>query len=150
MNTDNTIHSDNNPETPSTLPTLEDLDFLPIDGKVLHWSEKFRISMLRIGRILLKKDAEVLRVSAERVSKLMTKHRNEIPAEYTGLEIREQVHLRIGEFTGGGVRVGWSEDRDKPYRSVPHYDFTFSRIYRPEELVVDMEPSHDEGHETIE
>lgn len=143
------MHSDNQEDTPGTPPTLEDLDFLSIDGKILHWSEKFRISMLRIGRILLKNDSEVLRVSAERVSKLMTKHRNEIPAEYTGLEIREQVHLRIGEFTGGGIRVGWSEDRDKPYRSVPHFDFTFSRIYRPEELVVETEPKHFEGHETI-
>ncbi len=143
------MHSDNQEDTPGTPPTLEDLDFLSIDGKILHWSEKFRISMLRVGRVLLKNDSEVINVSAARISRIMTKHRNEIPAEYTGLEIREQVHLRIGEFTGGGIRVGWSEDRDKPYRSVPHFDFTFSRIYRPEELVVETEPKHFEGHETI-
>jgi hypothetical protein len=36
--------------------------------------------------------------------------------------------------TGGGIKIEWAENQYKPYRTVPHYDFTFSRIDRPEEL----------------
>jgi hypothetical protein len=90
----------------------------------------------------LKNQSEVVGVSAEKIARLMTRHRNEIP-EYSGLEIRDHMHLQVGEIAGGGIRIQWSEDSGRPYRSVPHYDFNFSRIWREEDFVANTKP-HDE------
>ena len=135
MNSDQT-------EKPSTpLPPL-DPDFYSIDGPVQDWTQKFPISMLRIGRIILKNDSEVMNVSAAKISRLMAKHRNELPGEYTALQIREELYKYHGEIRGGGVKIEWSENPYKPYRTAPHYTFSFSRIYRPEELDI-SEPEHE-------
>jgi hypothetical protein len=129
---DATVYSDNQTEAASTPSPLPDPDFYSIDGPIQHWSMRFPIAMLRVGRILLKNESEVMNVSAAKISRLMTRHSNEIP-EYSGLEIRNQVHLLCGEIRGGGIVVGWTEDSNRPHRSVPHYDFTFSHIYREDD-----------------
>jgi hypothetical protein len=74
---------------------------------------------------------------------LMDKHRNEIPSTYRPKEIREQLRWYGGELRGGGVKVEWQEWPGKNYRTVPHYHFTFSRIYRPEDLVVETEAKNE-------
>jgi hypothetical protein len=129
MITEPIIYSGDQKNTPPPLPNL---DFRSIDGPITHWSQRFPIAMLRVGRILLKNDDEVMNVPAEKISGLMAKHSNEIP-EYSGMEIRDHVHLLCGEIRGGGIRVEWTQDSNRPYRSIPHYDFTFSRISRPED-----------------
>jgi len=126
MNSDQT----EKPRTP--LPPL-DPDFYSIDGPVQDWTQKFPISMLRIGRILLKHDAEVMNVSAAKISRLMTKHRNELPGEYTALQIREELYKYHGEIRGGGIKIEWAQNLYKPYRTVPHFDFNISRILREED-----------------
>ena len=115
-------------------PDLIELCSYPIDGLIKDWRQRFPIAMLRVGRILLKNTGEVMNVPETRVSRLMTKHRNEIP-EFTPLQIREELHKYGGEIRGGGIRIEWMENLHKPYRSVPHYDFTFSRILRPEDYM---------------
>jgi hypothetical protein len=90
--------------------------------------------MVRVGRILLIDEYEVINVSPARISKIMSKCGNDIP-EYTALEIRDQCHLKCGEIWGGGIKVEWQQDQCRPYRSVQHYDFTFSRILRSEDYM---------------
>jgi hypothetical protein len=138
------MNDDNQTETAATtdqqLAPL-DPDFYSIDGPVMDWSQRFPIAMLRVGRLLLKNGSEVMGVSETRVSKLMAKHRNEIP-EYGPLQIREELHKWGGEIRGGGIKIEWAENLHKPYRSVPHFDFTFSRILRPEDYKK-PEPQHE-------
>jgi len=138
------MNEDNQTETAATtdqqLAPL-DPDFYSIDGPVLDWRQRFSISMLRVGRILLKSTDEVMGVSESRVSQLMAKHRNEI-SEYTPLQIREELHKYHGEIRGGGIKIEWAENLHKRYRNVPHYDFTFSRILRPEDYKK-PEPQHE-------
>lgn len=116
------------------LPPL-DPDFYSIDGPVLHWSEKFKISMLRIGRIILKDSLEVMNVSPARISRLMDKHWNDIPGQYTPLQIRQELYKHWGEIRGGGIKIEWTQTANAKYHSVPHYDFTFSQILRPEDYL---------------
>jgi hypothetical protein len=132
MNT--TTNSETEPVTIDQPSTLPDLDFCSIDGLVQDWRQRFPVSMLRVGRILLKNTNEVMGVSEARVSKLMARHRPEI-SEYTPLQIREELYECGGEIRGGGIKIEWMENLHKPYRSVPHYDFTFSRILRPEDYL---------------
>jgi len=142
MNTDTTINTGQAETAPTTnkpLPPL-DPDFWSIDNPVLDRRLRFPIAMLRVGRILLKNTDEVMGVSETRISKLMAKHRNEIP-QYTPLQIREELHKFPGEIRGGGIKIEWAENLHKPYRTVLHYDFNFSRIYRPDELDVMTEPA---------
>lgn len=120
--------------TSQTEPDFIDLCSYLIDGPINDWRQRFPIAMLRVGRILLKKTGEVMNISETRVSRLMAKHRNEIPG-YSPLQIREELHKFPGEIRGGGIKIEWTENLHKPYRSVPHYDFTFSRIYRPEDYL---------------
>jgi len=53
-------------------------------------------------------------VSETSVSRLMNKHRIEIP-EFTPLEIREDLHKYGGEIRGGGIKIEWMENLYKPY-----------------------------------
>ena len=127
-------------ETETTTTSQTEPDFInlcsyPIDGPIEDWRHRFPISMLRVGRILLKNTDEVMGVSETRVSKLMAKHRNET-AGYSPLQSREELHKFHGEIRGGGIRIEWTENLHKRYRSVPHYDFTFSRVYKPDDCII--------------
>jgi hypothetical protein len=142
MITEPTIYSGHQANSASTPLPPHDLDFASIDGPVLHWSQRFPVTMLRLGRILLKNEAELMNVSDSQVSRLMARHGNELPGEYTGLQIRQELYKYPGELRGGGVKVEWQENLYKPYRTVPHYDFNFSQILRPEDLVL-SEPNYE-------
>jgi hypothetical protein len=128
MNTGSTIPGNQTGTTANNFSTPLDPNFYSIDGQIEDWRMKFPISMLRIGRILLKNTGEVMNVSETRVSRLMAKHRNEV-CEYGPLQIREELHKYPCEIRGGGIKIEWMENLHKPYRTVPHYDCTFSRIY---------------------
>ena len=118
-----------------------DPDFCSIDGKVEDWRDKFPIAMLRIGRILLKHEAEVMNVSGKRISKLMDRHRDDLPGQYTPLQIRQELYKYPGEIRGGGIKIEWNESRNTHYHTVPHYDFNFTRILRPEDYMKPESPN---------
>lgn len=130
----------NNTETTTTNEIYR--EFLPIDGRNTGLPI-FVISMLRIGQILTAKEAVKREVTATRISALMDRHRNEIPSTYTAWEIREQLSRYGGELKGGGVKIEWQEWPGKNYRLIPHYHFSFSRLYKPEDYVVKTEANHE-------
>lgn len=107
--------------------TIEDQSiFISIDDPHLKWPP-YTLAMLRIGRILTAKQDVRREIRAEYISKLMHKHRNQMPQLYTGLEIREQIRY-LGYLSGGGITVQVYELPYK-YRSAPHYHFTFTKVY---------------------
>jgi len=116
---------------PATQVTQPDPDFIPIDGPILHRSQRFPFTMLRLGRILTAKEWVVREITLARLGRLMTKHQHELPAYYTPKEIHEQL-FHWAEIRGGGIRIEWLELGRATARSIPDYHFTFSRIYPPQ------------------
>jgi hypothetical protein len=102
------------------------INFQSLDDPTLHWPD-FELAMLRIGRILTAKQDVRREIRAEYISKLMKKHRKEMPWVYTGREIREKFQP-LGYLAGGGIQIEISELPFK-YRGAPHYHFTFTKFY---------------------
>ena len=111
----------------------QQLDFYSIDDPFIHWSDRFPVSMLRAARIILKDDLEVMNVSPQRISKIMSNPKNLIPGNYSPLEIRSELYKYWGEIRGGGIKIEWTQTANHRYHSVPHYDFTLSKILTAEE-----------------
>jgi hypothetical protein len=146
MNTDNTLNQDQQIQTQAqNEPDLYmEQCFRSIDGPVLEMWERFPISLLRIGRILLTKESERRDFSAAQISRLMAKHGNIMLVSYRPMDIREYfwTHPDV-DFVGGGIRVEYFPTSDPHQRNhPPHYSISFYRVYRPEELVVKTPAVH--------
>ena len=114
----------------------QQLDFYSIDDPFIHWSDRFPICMLKAARIILKNDLEVMNVSPQRMSRVMSNPKNFIPGNYSPLEIRSELYKYWGEIRGGGIKIEWTQTVNYRYRSVPHYDFTLSKILTAEDLMI--------------
>jgi hypothetical protein len=139
MITEPTVYSDDRENSASLLD--QELNFASIDGPIIHWTQRFPISMLRAGRIILKDEFEVMNVPPERISRIMSNPKNDIPNYYSPLQIRQELYKHWGEIRGGGIKVEWTQTANHRYRSVPHYDFTFSQILRPEDYMIPEAPN---------
>lgn len=118
---------------PPVQPTIDqpidpDPDFASIDGPIVHRSQRFPFTILRIGRILTKQDWVVREVTLSRLSRLMKKHGPELPAYYSPRQIHDELYQFGGEIRGGGMVVEWLELGRRSRRSVPDYHFTFTRL----------------------
>jgi len=144
MNTDISNSTDIHAEVPATKDTrpssFYELGFLPIDDPITHWKQKFPITMLKVGRMLTAKTLVAREVTTVRLSRFMARHKDELPGYYTPKQIHEQLHDQGGEILGGGIHIEWQELYHDTRRQIPRYHFTFSRILRPEELIVKPQP----------
>jgi hypothetical protein len=109
--------------------------FAPIDTMVNWRLQRFPFTMLQVGQILLKNKWSIIDVTATRISRIMERHRNKVFYIYTAGQICKEVQYSVGEIVGAGIRIECSELRSST-RSNPKYDFNFSTIYRPEDMVV--------------
>jgi len=123
----------NNP----TASTETDPDFLPIDGPDTGLPS-FVLAMLRTAQIETAKDYERREITSETISRWMKKHRNLIPTTYRPKEIREQLWRYGGEIRGGGVKIEWSELPEEHYGSARHYHFTFTKLFKTEQMVGEL------------
>ena len=92
----------------------------------------FMVTMLRLARILTEKESERSEISTRQLSRLMNRHRVNLPATYTCKAIVEQLYSYDGEMAGVGVKVSWQEIMPKDGRKLPLYQFTVQRIHEPD------------------
>jgi hypothetical protein len=117
------------------------LGMISIDEPVLEWKFHFPISMLKLARILLAKEAERWNFTAAQVSRMMYRHRNKGIVTCRPMELREKLWNWPGEIRGGGYKVEWQEiSEPRRKNDPPHFFISFSRVYRLEELLVKNEP----------
>ena len=131
----------NSHDTTDTEAEVHDSDFDPIDG-VDTGLPPFVVAMLTIGQIVTAKDYERREVTAETITRWMRKHRALIPSAYRPKEIRDQLWRYGGEIRGNSVKIEWNELPARHYGSVPHYHFTFTKLLKPKELVVNQAQDH--------
>jgi hypothetical protein len=105
-------------------------DFCSIDGDVKL--PIFMLTLLRLGRILLKDEHSVREVMDTKVCKLLVKYQQEIRNVYRPKELREQLDYYQPDFRGGGVKAEWAEITDGAPGSRRRYYLNFERIYKPE------------------
>ena len=131
-------------ETASLNPGTEemDLNFISIDDPKLKWP-CFVLAMLRVGRILTAKESVAREVTAQRVSRVMQRHHTNMPYVYQPKEIRENFKYYGSYLCGGGIQIEWYELPEERDGSPIWYHFTFSRIYRREELVVNSQEHYE-------
>jgi hypothetical protein len=105
--------------------------FRDIDGQDFDHTQKFQISMLRLGRILTKNESPVFGYTAAKVVNAMRRHRTEILGWYRPMDVRQNLwELMEGEIVGGGIRVEYCEEIQPRRRNdPPHFSITFSKIY---------------------
>ena len=91
------------------------------------------LSMLRVGRILLKKENVRFDIRANQISRTMQRHYRKIGQVYTAREIRELIGNYCCYFCGGGIQV--EAQSIEPYtltKRGPDYTFTFTKLFRPD------------------
>ena len=111
---------------------VEDPDFTSIDDPNIKWPP-FMLSMLRVGRILLKNVNTRHDVTAQQISRVMERHHSEVGTLYKPLEIRELIGNYCCLIVGGGIQVEAQKlDLSGPSKRCPYYRFTFTKIFRPE------------------
>jgi hypothetical protein len=137
MTTDTIMNDGNQTATKNEPDLYMEECFRSIDGPVLEMWERFPMSLLRIGRILLAKESERRDFSAAQISRLMARHRNIMLVSCRPMDIREYLSNNMtGEIVGGGVRIEWFPLSDPHKRNQPpHFSISFYRVYRPEDLV---------------
>jgi hypothetical protein len=135
----NTTQYNNTEPAKSTAPALEELDYYPINDLTLP---PFNHTLLTLAQFLTETGTR-REISETRLSQLTIKYCNQLHIRcFTAKEIREQLWGISGEIRGGGVRVEWFETSTNYGRFQAHYDFTFSRILRPEDYKK-PEPQHE-------
>jgi hypothetical protein len=122
------------PETKSIIAApkiaaVDDPDFTSIDDPTLKW-RPFVLAMLRVGRILTKDVWVAREIRAEQISRIMDKRIKEVGEFYKPGEIRQQFDYHNRFFSGGGIVVEGTE-LPYPYRSAPHFHFTFTKLNPP-------------------
>ena len=127
-----------NPDTseinPATTQPTEDHNFISIDDPNIKWPP-FMLSMLRVGRILLKSVNARHDVTAEQISRTMERHKHEVGMVYKALEIRQLIGNYCCHFTGGGIQIEAEElHYSTPCTRCPYYRFTFTKLFRPDEV----------------
>ena len=105
-------------------------EWVSIDDPNLKW-RPFILSMLRIGRILTKRENRRTGITGAQISRLMNKHRSELPDVYTGREIRDQFEYYGCWLVGGGIQIS-GDEMPVPYRGPKQYYFTIERLQPPE------------------
>jgi hypothetical protein len=120
-------------------PALDEIDFYPIEKLDLA---PFIHTLLKLGQFLTQTGTR-REIDETKLSTLTHKYSNKLHIRpYQAKEIREQLWGGSGEFRGGGVVVEWCETSPNYGRFQAHYEFSFSRIYRPEELsMTEREPA---------
>jgi hypothetical protein len=86
----------------------------------------FIVAMLRVGKLLTANSWEVREVTAKRISRIMERHKNDMPWIYKPKEICEKWEYYNCYIEGDGMKIEGAEVPIK-YRSVPHYQFTFTK-----------------------
>lgn len=126
----NTAQYNNDVPAQSTAPALEELDFHPVDAFKYC---PFTHALLKLGQFLTEKESTRRGITEANLSSLMCKHCHALNIRpYTAREIREQLWGESGEFRGGGVRVECVEVSPSYGRRQAHYEFSFSRILKPQ------------------
>lgn len=133
----------NTNKTNQTTVLDEQTEFISIDDPNLNWPP-FVLSMLKVGRILTKKEAERFEITAAQVSRCMQSHINEIKNVYRGREIRMLFGYYGGYLVGGGIKIE-AQEYYPNNSTVKHYHFSFTRLYRPEELIAPKSDDNERG-----
>ena len=117
----------------TTQPT-EDPSFTSIDDPNIKWPP-FMLSMLRVGRILLKNVNTRHDVTAQQISRTMERHKSEVGMVYKALEIRQLIGNYCCLIIGGGIQVEAEKlDLSGPSKGCPYFRFTFTKLFRPDEV----------------
>jgi hypothetical protein len=119
----NQPYSSDENETAAPFLRADGPEFTSIDDPKLKWPP-YVLAMLKLGRILTQKEHIKREVTAEQISRYFQKYQL---ARYRPAEIRELFDCNNCYLVGGGIQVEGYQ-LSKPYRSFPHYKFTFTRL----------------------
>jgi hypothetical protein len=115
-------------------------DFWPIDDPDNGLPMLTR-ALLMLGQILTAKEPSIELVPLPKVRFLISKHINKIKIQLSAKEIRDCIMGEWGEVRGGGVLVEWMPGPGANCNSRNQYLFTFRRLYRPEDYIVNASSS---------
>ena len=118
----------------ATTQPAEDHNFISIDDPNINWPP-FMLSMLRVGRILLKNVNARHDVTAEQISRTMERHKHEVGMVYKALEIRQLIKNYCCLIIGGGIQIEAEElHYSTPSTRCPYYRFTFTKLFKLDEV----------------
>jgi hypothetical protein len=113
----------------------------PADTENYAGLPDFHVAMLKVGKVLLADSWEVREVTAQRISKIMTRHHF---GRYKPKEIRELWEYHHYYIQGANIQIEASE-MPIPYRGPRHYLFTFKK----HDLDIEVAQIEPEGERNI-